>query len=66
MFGYTFGLKLMENKLNGVIKEYTENTDMINEIPEIKEIYDDEVLHEQEMLELIDEKKGFNMLVQWF
>ena len=31
VFGYTFGLKLMENKLNGIIKEYTENTDMINE-----------------------------------
>ena len=57
VFGYTFVLKLMENKLNGVIKEYTGNTDMINEIPEIKEIYDDEVLHEQEMLELIDEKR---------
>ena len=57
VFGYTFVLKLMENKLNGVIKEYTENADMINEIPEIKEIYDDEVLHEQEMLELIDEKR---------
>ena len=57
ILGYTFILKLMESKANGVIEVYTKNSDMIKEIPEINEIYDDEVQHEKEMLELIDEKR---------
>ncbi len=57
VLGYTFTLKLMENKANKVVELYTNNDAMIQEIPEMKEIYDDEVRHEKEMLELIDEKR---------
>lgn len=54
IFGFTFALKLLENGEESASKNY----DIIaREVPNAKEIADDEDRHEQELLELLDEEK---------
>ena len=54
MFGLTFGIKLMEGGENKAQKTY--NT-MLADIPEAKKIMDEEHIHENELIGMIDEER---------
>ncbi len=54
LLGITFGLKLLERSENLARKKYTQYRDTI---PEIKQLIQDEVDHEKELIALLDEEK---------
>lgn len=54
IFGFTFGLKLMEKGEKLAQKNYVE---LLNSFPEIKEIVSDEKEHEEDLLRILDEER---------
>ncbi|MFW5998797.1 MAG: VIT1/CCC1 transporter family protein [Halanaerobiaceae bacterium] len=54
IFGLTFGIKLMEKGEEDAQDAYTE---MLEDIPEVKTLIDDEDHHEQELIDLLEEEK---------
>ncbi len=54
IFGFTFGLKLMEKGEKLAQKNYIE---LLNIFPEIKEIVSDEKEHEEDLLRILDEER---------
>lgn len=54
VFGLTFGIKLMEGGENKAQETY--NT-MLTDIPEAKKIMDEEHIHEEELIGMIDEER---------
>lgn len=54
IFGYTFVIKLMEKGEDLGIQKYKT---MLDEIPEMSDILDDEEKHEQELLNMLDEER---------
>lgn len=54
VFGYTFALKLMENGEDSADKTYSA---LIGEVPEAKQISEDEEKHEQALLAMLDEER---------
>ncbi|MCX7942186.1 MAG: VIT1/CCC1 transporter family protein [Dictyoglomaceae bacterium] len=54
IFGFTFGLKLMERGEKLAQKKYEE---VLKNFPEIKEIVSDEKEHEEELLGILDEER---------
>lgn len=54
MFGLTFGIKLQEKGEEKAQKDYKQ---LLNAIPEIKEIIDEEEKHEAELLSMINEEQ---------
>lgn len=53
IFGITFGIKLMEKGEEGAQKAYSK---FANDIPEIKQIIEEEDAHEKALIDLIDEE----------
>jgi VIT1/CCC1 family predicted Fe2+/Mn2+ transporter len=53
-FGITFGIKLMEHGEASAQKVYAR---YLNDIPEVKQIIDDEDCHEKDLISLIDEER---------
>ena len=58
IFGLTFGVKLQERGEEVAQKKYTQ---MLNAIPEMKEIIEEEERHEAELINLINEERLFYM-----
>jgi vacuolar iron transporter family protein len=54
LFGLTFGIKLMEGGENKAQKTYN---NMLADIPEAKRIMDEEHIHENELIGMIDEER---------
>lgn len=54
IFGFTFGLKLMEKGEKLAQRNYVE---LLNSFPEIKEIVSDEKEHEEDLLRILDEER---------
>jgi len=54
IFGLTFGVKLQERGEEAAQKKYTQ---MLNTIPEIKEVIEEEEKHEAELINLINEER---------
>ncbi len=54
VLGYTFVIKLMEKGEDLGIEKYKT---MLNEIPEMSDILDDEERHEKELLDMLDEER---------
>lgn len=54
LFGLTFGIKLMEGGENKAQKTYN---NMLTDIPEAKRIMDEEHIHENELIGMIDEER---------
>ncbi len=54
IFGLTFGIKLMENGEEGAREMYEEATEYI---PEAKSIVEDEDVHEEKLIGMLEEKK---------
>jgi len=54
VFGLTFGIKLMEGGENKAQKTYN---NMLTDIPEAKKIMDEEHIHENELIGMIDEER---------
>lgn len=56
MFGYTFTIKQMENKANKYQLDSKTQELLLKEVPESLEIFNDEIVHEQELISLLDEE----------
>lgn len=56
LFGYTFTIKQMENKANKYQLDSKTQELLMQEVPESLEIFNDEVIHEQELISLLDEE----------
>lgn len=54
IFGYTFVIKLLEKSEDAGIELYKKETE---KIPEIKQILREEEIHEQELIEMLDEER---------
>jgi VIT1/CCC1 family predicted Fe2+/Mn2+ transporter len=54
IFGLTFAVKLMEKGETNAIDTYNE---VSKDVPEVKAVIDDEITHEKELLNLIDEER---------
>ena len=54
LLGYTFVIKLLERGENNAIASYRSETDRI---PELKEILEQEEIHEKELLNILDEER---------
>lgn len=54
IFGFTFTLKLMENGEGNASEAYSA---IAKEIPEAKKIAEDEIAHEQSLIQLLDEER---------
>ena len=53
LFGYTFGIKLMENGEEGAKNNYGL---LISEVPEAGDILHDEIVHEEALIDMLDEE----------
>ena len=54
LFGITFGLRLMEKGEDAAQKRYRR---VLEELPELRQIADEEEAHEQQLLSMIDEER---------
>lgn len=57
LFGYTFAIKKMENQENQEELEYIFDQELLKEIPEAEKIYQDELVHEKKLIDLLDEER---------
>ncbi|MDT8716788.1 VIT1/CCC1 transporter family protein [Clostridium sp. 19966] len=57
VFGYTFSIKQMERSLNKVHSTYQSDNEINKYVPEIKTIEQEEFVHENKLINLIDEEK---------
>lgn len=57
VLGYTFAIKKMENKENKEELESVFNQKLLEEIPEAEKIYQDELIHEEKLINLLDEER---------
>jgi len=54
IFGYTFAIKLMENGEDGAQDKYAA---LMNEIPEARQVMEDEKAHEEALIDILDEDR---------
>lgn len=57
LFGYTFAIKLMEKNENIAVLDYGENPELLHSVPELATVGEEEAVHEQRLIGMLDEEK---------
>jgi VIT1/CCC1 family predicted Fe2+/Mn2+ transporter len=57
ILGYTFAIKMMENRTSRFGLSALQDEDLLREVPEAQSVYQDELVHEQKLIALLDEER---------